>query len=139
MKNQILSLIVLFAITLLSVSCSSDDNNDSNNNGGGGNNDRKVRYEITGNFTGRLLVVTSTNTGALEQFNNVSLPWTKELAYQSNVTGAGLSLQTENNNVGAQGQTVTLKVYLNNELKDTKNATADATGKVNMAMAFYTF
>ncbi len=136
MKNKISkSLAFLFLTSLLLFSCKKD--NDKPNNSG--SDKRKVKYELSGNFTGKLLVVTSTNTGALQQFNGVALPWTKEIQYDKNVMAAGAGVQTENENRGVAGQTFTLKVYINNKLKDTKTVTADANGMINISMAFYTF
>ena len=108
MKNQMLkSIAVLFIASLLFASCKKD--NDKPNNG---SNERKVKYELSGNFTGKLLVVTSTNSGALQQFNGVALPWSKEIEYDKKVIGAGVGLQTENENKGVAGQTLSLKIYL---------------------------
>jgi len=100
---------------------------------------RSVKYELSGNFSGKLLVVTSTNSGALQQFNNVALPWTKELTYDATVLAAGAALQTENEHRGVAGQSLVLKVYLNSQLKDTKSVIADGNGVINMALSFYTF
>lgn len=136
MKNQILkNIVVLFTLSLLFVSCKKDDDKPNNN----GSDERKVKYELSGNFTGKLLVVTSTNTGALQQFDGVAMPWTKEIQYDKKVMAAGAGFQTENENRGVAGQTLTLKVYINNKLKDTKTGTADANGMINISMALYTF
>ena len=135
MKKQILNCLVFLSLSImLLTSCKKEDNDDNNRQ-----NERKVKYELSGNFTGKLLVVTSTNSGQLQQFNAVALPWTKELTYDKNVLGAGISLRTENDNKGIAGQTLTLKVFLNGQLKDTKPATADVNGIVNMTTSFYTF
>jgi len=48
-------------------------------------------------------------------------------------------LQTENEHRGVAGQSLVLKVYLNNQLKDTRSITADGNGIINMALSFYTF
>lgn len=133
MKNQIVkSLFIIFTGSLLFISCKKNNDNDSKN-------ERKVKYELSGSFTGKLLVVTSTNSGALQQFNAVAVPWVKEISYDKNVMAAGASLQTENENKGVPGQTLTLKIFLNGKLKDTRQAAADANGVVNMALSFYTF
>lgn len=135
MKIQLLKYVtVLFALSLFTVSCNNDDDGNST-----APNGRTVRYEISGNYTGKLLVVTSTNTGMLQQFNNVSIPWTKELSYNNTVLAAGAGMQTENGTLGVPGQTVVVKIYLNGVLRDTKTAIADANGTINIAMSFYTF
>lgn len=100
---------------------------------------KKVKYELSGNYSGKILLVTSTNSGNLQQFDNLTLPTTKELDYDKAVLAAGAGLQTSGINVGAPGQTVILKVYINGTLKDTKPITADANGLVNSALSFYTF
>lgn len=135
MKKQFLNHLALFFLSVVLIfSCKKNNNNNNS-----GQNERKVKYELSGNFTGKLLVVTSTNSGQLQQFNDIGLPWTKEFTYDKSVLGAGISLQTENENRGVAGQTLTLKVFMNGKLKDTKPATADVNGVINIATSFYTF
>lgn len=132
MKTYFISAIV--ALGIIAGACGKDD--DQND---GARNQRKVKYEITGNYSGKLLVVTSTNAGNLQQFNNIAVPWTRELEYGKDVLAAGIGLQTADLNVGAPGQSITLKVYLNGQLKANKTIAAGANGEMNSALAMYTF
>lgn len=121
-------------LTLTLGSCRKDK--DSGSSGG----DKTVKYEMTGNFTGKITVVTSTNSGNLQQFDNVTMPWSREIKYGSTVMAAGIGFNGGGGGQGgAPGQTITLKVYINNKLKDTKQIVADASGIVNHATSFYTF
>ncbi|GEM_PF-1103445 len=124
---------LLLLISTLWLACKKD------NNGTVEPTQRSIKYELSGTFSGKLLVVTSTNSGQLQQFNNVALPWSKELTYDAAVLAAGAALQTENEHRGVAGQSLVLKVYLNNQLKDTRSITADGNGIINMALSFYTF
>ena len=60
---------------LLFSACKKEDN------GSGGTGSRVIKYEITGNFTGKLLVVYLDNVSGNTQVNNVILPWSKEITY----------------------------------------------------------
>lgn len=68
------------------------------------NTSRTLRYEVTGNFTGTLMVSYTTATGGTAN-DQVTLPWTKEITFASNVTAAIVSLT---GNSGVAGQKVTL-------------------------------
>jgi hypothetical protein len=49
---------------------------------------RVIRYEVTGNFTGTLFASYTTASGGTANEQVTSLPWTKEVSYESNVTAA---------------------------------------------------
>lgn len=135
MQKNVIQIISVLVIALLVISSCKKENKIATPK----QNSRKVKYEMSGNYSGKVLVVTSTNSGKMQQFDGVSMPWTKELDYDNTVSGAGMGLQTSGSDVGVAGQTITLKVFLNGVLKDTKTITADNMGLVNSSLAFYTF
>lgn len=115
------SLALLFAITFTLISCKKDDDAPQTSS-------RNVKYEITGNYTGKLDIVTTTNTAAMVSYNGVLVPWTKEITYPNTVMGVGIGGNSSSGNVGVAGQTITLKVFSGGKLLYTKSATADVNG-----------
>jgi hypothetical protein len=71
-------------------------------------------------------------------YNDISVPWTKEITYPANVQGVGIG-GNSSSVVGVAGQTVTLKVYSGNKLLYTKSATADANGLVGFPTYAFVF
>jgi len=89
-----------------------------------------VKYEITGNYSGRLLVVYTDKNGSSANEIVSALPWSKELTVQSSTISVGFGGQTAAPNYGANGQTVTAKLYVKNEVKQSGTAVADANGAI---------
>lgn len=89
-----------------------------------------VKYEITGNYTGRLLVVFTNKDGSTANEIVSSLPWSKELNVQSSAISVGFGGQTSAPNYGANGQTATAKLSIKNEVKQSGTAVADANGAI---------
>lgn len=98
---------------------------------------RVIKYEITGNFTGKLLVVYLDNVSGNTQVNNVTLPWSKEITYPGNVIGIGISGQSTD--YGLPGQTATLKIYSGGTVVKTGPATADNIGQLLLPTFTYSF
>lgn len=135
MKKTALSTLVLFlTIATAFVSCSKkkdapDDPKKSS---------RLVKYEITGNYTGKLNILTTTNTAAMVSYNDISVPWTKEITYPDNVMGVGIG-GNSSATAGVVGQTITLKVFSGDNLIYTKSATADANGILGLPTYAFVF
>lgn len=96
MKNLTLAFIALLA---LSVSCKKD----SKDNPG---SSRTLRYEVTGNFSGTFIASYTTASGGTIN-DQVTLPWTKEINYASNVTAAIIAVTGSG---GTAGQKATLVI-----------------------------
>ena len=109
------------------MSCSSKDDDETITNG-------KAKYEITGNYTGKLSALTSTTSdnGGESGNNEVnSLPWTKEVDVKGR-TSLGIGVRSDLTSApGVAGQKITVKMYYNgNEVKST-TATANSEGIIN--------
>lgn len=129
---KIISLLTLaFIISFGFSSCSSDDDK-----GGSTPQNRNVKYEITGNFSGKFLVVYSTENGAAETVDGTSLPWSKEITLTTVNTAAFSSQSTT---AGMPGQTATAKLIVNGETKKTETKTADEMGRIIFSNLSYTF
>ena len=129
-KNIIKTVIgLLFLVSF--ISCSKDKD------GNGNTNSRVVKYEITGNFTGKLTVIYNDNVNGNTVVNNVSLPWSKEITYPGNVTGIGIGAQSSTS--GTAGQTATVKIYSGSNVVKTGSATAGSLGELALPTIAFTF
>lgn len=100
---------------------------------------REVTYELTGNYSGQLFVVTSDNVNGNETFTATSLPWIIDKSYASNVTGIGFGGNSVVGHLGAAGQTVTVKIYAGGSVVRTGTATADVNGIISLPSLGYVF
>lgn len=117
MKTTILKCTILLLVLMVSYSCSKDKDNN--------NNSRVVTYELTGNYTGAKFASYTTATGGTANETVATLPWTKEITYNSNVTAATFAIS---GNGGTPGQQVTLVIKKGGVVTSTTTATADNTG-----------
>lgn len=100
---------------------------------------RDTRYEIKGNYTGHLLVVTNDNEGNTQDFSITALPWNRENTYPAAIRTFAYSGITLANKVGAPGQTITVSLYVGGKLVKTLNATTDQNGIVSIPSLVHTF
>ncbi len=99
-----------------------------NSDGPGNTDTRIVKYEITGNFSGKLTIVYNDNVNGNTVLNNISLPWTKELTYTQNVAAIGIQAQAAS--AGMPGQTATMKIYAAGKPVKSSAAVAGALGEM---------
>lgn len=123
-------LILLPALLFLS-SCKKENDNP------GGTNSRVVKYEITGNFTGKLTVIYNDNVIGNTVINNAALPFVKDITYPANITGIGIGAQASI--PGVAGQTATMKIYSGGTVVKTVSATAGSLGELVLPAIAYTF
>ncbi len=120
-----------FIISFGFSSCSSDDENS-----GSTPINRNVKYEITGDFTGKFLIVYSDENGAAQSVDGTLLPWTKEISL---ITANTASFSSQSTTAGMPGQTATAKLIVNGETKRTETKTADELGRIIFSNLNYTF
>ncbi|MFV0604416.1 MAG: MmpS family transport accessory protein [Niabella sp.] len=120
------ALICLISVVFLSA-CSKNDNPSS----------KTVKYEVTGNFTGKLLIVYSDNINGNTTVTDATLPWSKEVTYGTNVLAIGISGNAST--VGVAGQTATLKIHVNGQVVKSQTATAGSLGELALPSLSYTF
>lgn len=121
------ALLLLFTTSLLSCKDKDKDNKPS----------RDVKYEITGNFTGRLLILFNDNINGNTMVSNAAVPWSKDVTYTANVVA--VSIGGHATTVGAPGQTVSLKIYAGGQLVRSGSATAGALGELSLPALTYSF
>lgn len=102
-----------------------------------GPNARSVKYEITGTFSGKLDVVYNDNVNGNTHLTNVSVPWTKEINYGSNIMGIGIGAQASI--TGVSGQSATIKIYSGGTVVKTSTATAGPSGEILIPAIAYQF
>ena len=124
------SLVLLSGLFFLS-SCKKRNDNP------GGTNARLVKYEITGNFTGKLTVIYNDNVNGNTVVNNVALPFLKDITYPANIAGIGIGAQASI--TGIAGQTATMKIYSGGNVVKTVSATAGLLGELVLPTVSYTF
>lgn len=125
-----LSLILLSALPFLSACKKDSDNN-------GGANSRVVKYEITGNYTGKLIVIYNDNVNGNTIVSNAAIPFTKNITYPANITGIGIGAQASV--PGVVGQTATMKIYSGGNVVKTVSVTAGSLGELVLPAIAYTF
>lgn len=132
MKNYVkkTSLFLTLAIFMLGACKKSNDNKPSADN-------RKIKYEVTGNFTGKLVIVYSDNVSGNTVVSEVTLPWTKEITYASNIQAIGIG--GSSTSVGVPGQTATLKIYAGGVVKASQTNTAGNVGELSLPTIAYDF
>lgn len=122
---------------LFFTSCTKD--NDGPGPSPGGPNSRVVKYEITGNYTGKFTVVYNDNVNGNTVVNDVTLPFTKEITYPATVTGIGIGGHSNTPAPGAPGQTATIKIYSGGNVVKTASATAGSLGELTLPTMAHLF
>lgn len=126
------SLYVAVCFAMLVLSCKKDNNNNQQN--------RAVRYEISGNYTGKLNIVYTDEAGNFQTLTNVSLPWNKSFTAGTAVQAVTFSASTTSTStVGIAGQTATAKLYIGTVLKQNVTQSADATRRIQFNSITHTF
>ncbi|MES2652525.1 MAG: MmpS family transport accessory protein [Bacteroidota bacterium] len=132
MKNHLkkTGLFITLVIFMLGACKKSKDEEPSANN-------RKIKYEVTGNFTGKLVIVYSDNVSGNTVVSEVTLPWTKEITYASNIHVIGIG--GSSSSVGVPGQNATLKIYAGGVVKASQTTSAGTVGELSLATIAYDF
>jgi ABC-type Fe3+-hydroxamate transport system substrate-binding protein len=125
----------LMAVLLTVGACGSDDEGT-----GPGQSSRTVRYEIVGNYSGRLRLTTVTEQGTTTQRIITSLPWSLDTTYAAGVAGVGAGGGSDATLLGRAGETANLRILVNNAVvRQTGPQPADASGIVVLPSLVYTF
>jgi hypothetical protein len=127
-----LSLSVLsFALIVILLSGCKKDKNDNNNSS------RNVKYELSGTYTGKFTVIITDNESGTLVIDNVTIPWSKEVTYDSKVIAVGIGASATT--YGAAGQTALMKIYSGGSVVKTTNGTADQNGALSLPALAHSF
>jgi len=126
--------IILFSLVLMNsfllVSCD-DDDDDVNPI-----KSREIKFEVTGNFSGRMDATFITASGGGTNETISALPWTKSLTYSNTVQSTGI---TVGGGGGTPGQTIIVKVFAGGNMVSQTPGTANSAGIVVVASPSYIF
>lgn len=132
MKSILKTLAIVLTLAFTAVSCSSDNDNDS----GSGSASKDVKYEVSGNFTGKLDVTyIEAGGGALNEDIN-ALPWTKQFTAAASTQGVSLSSSGFG---GVAGQKITVKIFVGGKVVKELTATANNDGIIVAVPGAYVF
>jgi hypothetical protein len=127
-----LSLSVLsFALLVILLSGCKKDKNDNNNSS------RNVKYELSGTYTGKFTIIITDNESGTLVIDNVTIPWSKEVTYDSKVIAVGIGASATT--YGAAGQTALMKIYSGGSVVKTTNGTADQNGALSLPALAHSF
>jgi hypothetical protein len=101
---------------------------------------RVVKYEISGNYSGKINIVYTTTNGSLQTQTLASVPWSKVLTVGATVPAVTLNASTASTStVGVPGETITAKIYIGGQEKASGSSTAGADGRVNIPSIQFTY
>ncbi|MDG3582919.1 MmpS family transport accessory protein [Galbibacter pacificus] len=127
--RSILLLASILALLFTFTSCSEDDDSTPQ--------PRNIKYEITGNYGGRLTVSFADKSGNIQTINVNSLPWSESLSIDSDISAIALSAGNSGvDNPGESGETITLKIYRNEEAVEESTATATNNGFIELGISY---
>jgi hypothetical protein len=129
LKQLSLSILSLALVVILMSGCKKDK--DDNNSG------KTVKYELSGTFTGKFHIIISDTESGSQTYDNVTIPWSKEVSYSSKVLSVGIG--TAVTTYGASGQTAFLKIYVGGNVVKSTNGTADVNGALSLPTLGHTF
>ncbi|MBY0433037.1 MAG: hypothetical protein K2U26_02900 [Cyclobacteriaceae bacterium] len=125
--QSLASVALIFAVLLFN-GCKKDDPAPARS--------RDIRFEVSGNFTGKLDATFITASGGATNEDIPSLPWSKSITYASSVSGTTITI---GGGGGVAGQTVTVKVFAGNKEVSSTPATANSSGIVVVVSPTYVF
>lgn len=121
---------MLIALASTLSSCSSGDEPTANK-------PRKVRYEITGNFSGTFTVVYTALTGGSRVENNVPIGWSMEMDYPASTLSISIGAQAST--LGSPGQTAVIRIYVNEKQVKSSQGIAGSLGEIVIPTIAYSF
>lgn len=137
MQLRLVRLLLLVAVVLVTVSCSS---NKEGNPVTPPSSSRNVTYEITGNYTGHFRVVYANKTGGYNTITVSSLPWSLSFTADAGVPAATFTVNPIPGQPGVVSQTATAKIVIGDREKGSSNGTAGADGYIlNLSPGTFTF
>lgn len=119
---------IIITSLLLLLSCGKDDVTPAKS--------RDVKFEVTGNFGGKLDATFITSSGGATNESITSLPWTKSINYLSTASGTAITISGVS---GVAGQTLTVKIFAGGTLISETPATATSDGIIVIVSPSYVF
>jgi hypothetical protein len=130
LKQFSLSLLALAFILILQSGCKKDKDDNNNSN-------RNVKYELSGTYTGKFHVIITDNESGSQTYDNISIPWSKEVSYSTKVIAIGIGAGVTTD--GGAGQTAFLKIYSGGTVVKSTNATSNSNGTLSLPSLGHSF
>ena len=128
LTNSIKTLLIL--LFLFTISCSKNDDSTD-----GGEKSYQVKYELSGTFSGTLIIVYNNEDGVNQVEDNVSLPWSKEITIRATSnTPIGLVANSEIDGSGLSNQSMTGKISIGNVVKKSATVNSTSNGFINIGV-----
>jgi ABC-type glycerol-3-phosphate transport system substrate-binding protein len=134
MMRSRLHLIAALAMALVAGGCGSDDNG-----GTGPAASRTIRYEMSGTYSGSLLVGYTSASGGNATATVTSLPWSLDVTYLPSVTAIVISPNELGFSAANSGKTLTVRVLAGGQQVRTQTATGNSMGVVGFGAVSYVF
>jgi hypothetical protein len=131
MKKLLKFPFVSIALLFILLSCSKDDVTSSSSSGGS----RAIKYEITGNYSGEIILVATTNNDDFEVIEIKKLPW--KLEFNAKESIKTVIAQAQGSTPGVAGQTATLKTYVGGTEVSSGTGTALSSGFITLTNKVY--
>ena len=128
MKTQLKNIISIICMVFIVFACSKKDDATP------ATGSRAIKYEITGNYTGKFTLVGMTNNDNFEIMEVSKLPWKLEFTAKQGITYV---LIQGNGNGGVTGQTATLKTYVGGQEVASGAGTALSSGYISVTNKQY--
>jgi hypothetical protein len=119
---------LLIAISLFLTSCGDDDAKPAKS--------REIKFEVTGTFSGTIDATYITAGGGATNETLPSLPWTKNVSYQSAVSGTTITI---GGGGGITGQTLRVKVFAGGSVVSETPGVANSAGIIVIVAPTYVF
>jgi hypothetical protein len=100
---------------------------------------KNVKYEITGNYSGKLAIAYTAANASTETFDVNSLPWEKSFTADPSTLGVGASASSSVSSPGLPGQTAVLKIFVNGVEVRSGAGTVNSNGYISLNPAAYIF
>lgn len=100
---------------------------------------KSATFRIFGNYTGRLVVISTNKNGSNNTDTVKTLPWSRYVEYDANVGGIGISGNTIIGYFGLPAQTVTVQIESNGSIVKSGNASVGTNSIVNPLPLTYLF
>jgi hypothetical protein len=130
LKQFSLLVLSLGLVLVLQSGCKKDKDNNNNSK-------RNVKYELTGTYTGKFHIIISDSESGSQTYDNITIPWSKEVSYDSKIIGIGVGAAVTT--YGGANQTAFLKIYVGGTVVKSTNGTSDNNGALTVPALSHTF
>lgn len=134
--RRVVALVTVACLTLPFFGCGNSASSPTAPSSPSPSGNRSVRFEATGNYSGRLLVAFVLANGANTVEDIPSLPWTRDVTYPPTARATAVAVDGTG---GTAGQTIVLRVIAGGNQVSSTSGTALSGGGINVASPPYIF